>query len=100
MKISHEVEFLSGPADVRRAIMDYVAGKFPKATDFIIWDQTGTEAKGSKMGASGSLVLSGHGPTRVRLDAKIGFPASLAITKAKIEETLDKAIRDLKKKTP
>lgn len=100
MKISTEIEFKSAPAKVRRAIMDYVEGLYPKAADYITWNATGTRASGSKMGASGSLRLSGDGPTVVHLEAKIGFPASLAVSRAKVEETLDKAVRDLKKKTP
>ena len=100
MQISTEVEFKSAPPAVRRAIMDYVLGKYPKAADFITWDATGTRARGSKMGASGTLELSGEGPTLVRIEAKIGFPASLTVSRSKIQETLDRAVRDLKKTTP
>ena len=100
MEIDKQIHFDSSPAAVRRAIMDYVAGRFPRAAEFITWDAAGTQASGSKMGASGTLRLSGRGPTVVDLHAKIGFPASMAVTESRIRRTLDDAIRDLKKKTP
>src|SRR6185436_18342491 len=100
MELETQIQFESGPAAVRRAIMDYVADRFPKAADFITWDATGTRASGSKMGASGSLRLTGRGPTIVDLHAKIGFPASMAVTETRIRRSFDQAIRDLKKTTP
>lgn len=100
MEIEKQIQFESSPAAVRRAIMDYVADRFPRAAEFITWNASGTEASGSKMGASGTLRLSGRGPTVVDLHARIGFPASMAVSESRIRRTLDDAIRDLKKKTP
>lgn len=100
MEFDTQIRFESSPADVRRAIMDYVADRFPRAADFITWDSSGTRASGSKMGASGSLRLTGGGPTIVDVHAKIGFPASMAVTETGLRRHLDEAIRDLKKKTP
>ena len=100
MEFSTQITFDSPPADVRKAILDYVASRFPKATDFIEWDSTGTRASASKMGASGTLRLSGRGPTRVEINAKIGFPASMAISETRLRRQFDEAVRDLKKKTP
>jgi hypothetical protein len=100
MEIDTQVRFESSPSAVRRAIMDYVADRFPRAAEFITWDAAGTQASGSKMGASGTLRLSGRGPTVVDIHAKIGFPASMAVSESRVRSTLDQAIRDLKKKTP
>jgi hypothetical protein len=100
MELDLQVRFESSPAAVRRAIMDYVADRYPKAAEFITWDSSGTRASGSRMGASGSLRLTGRGPTIVDLHARIGFPASMAVTETRIRRSFDQAIRDLKKTTP
>ena len=100
MELETQIRFESPPAAVRRAIMDYVADRYPKAADSIAWDRSGTRASGSKMGASGSLVLTGRGPTIVEIRARIGFPASIAVSEARLRRELDRAIRDLKKTTP
>lgn len=100
MEFSTEIQFESDPAVVRQAIMTYVTGKYPKAADYITWDSTGTRASGSKLGASGLVLLSGDGPTIVRIQAKIGFPASMAVSRGEVERYLDQAVRDLKQSTP
>jgi len=98
--ISMQIKFKSPPSTVRRAIMDYVADRYPKAVDYFSWDATGTRATGKKMGAYGSVELSGDGPTTVDIEGKLGFPASLMVTEDQVRGYLDQAIRDLKAKTP
>ena len=100
MTISVQIKFKSPPSAVRRAIMDYVADRYPKAADYFSWDATGTRATGKKMGASASLELSGDGPTTVDIEGKLGFPASLMVTEEQVRDYLDEAIRELKEKTP
>ena len=100
MTISLQIRFKSPPSTVRRAIMDYVADRYPKAVDYFSWDATGTRATGKKMGASGSVELSGDGPTTVDIQGKLGFPASLMVTEDQVRDYLDKAIQDLKATTP
>ena len=100
MTISRQIRFASPPSAVRRAIMDYVAGRYPKALDYFSWDPTGTRASAKKMGASASLELSGDGPTTVDIEGKLGFPASLMVTEEQVRDYLDDAIRELKEKTP
>jgi hypothetical protein len=100
MEFETQVRFESPPAAVRRAIMDYVADRFPKAADHISWDSTGTRATGSKMGASGTVRLTGRGPTVVEIHARIGFPASMAVSESRLRRHLEEAVRDLKKTTP
>lgn len=100
MEFETEVRFESTPAAVRRAIMDYVADRYPKAADYITWDPTGTRASGAKMGASGTVRLTGRGPTVVEIRARIGFPASMAVSESRLRRHLEQAIRDLKKTTP
>ena len=100
MTISLQIRFKSPPKAVRRAIMDYVADRYPKAVDYFEWDATGTRATGKKMGASASLELSGDGPTTVDIEGKLGFPASLMVTEEQVRDYLDEAIRELKEKTP
>lgn len=100
MTISLQIQFKSPPSRVRRAIMDYVADRYPKAVDYFSWDATGTRATGKKMGASGSVELSGDGPTTVDIQGKVGFPASMVVTEEQVRDYLDKAIRDLKARTP
>jgi hypothetical protein len=53
----------------------------------------------SNLGASGSITLSGSGPTTVRINGDIGFPASLFVSEKLVRIGLDQAIRDIKKKT-
>jgi hypothetical protein len=53
----------------------------------------------SNLGASGSITLSGSGPTTVRINGDIGFPASLFVSEKLVRMGLDQAIRDIKKKT-
>jgi hypothetical protein len=98
--ISLQIKFKSPPSTVRRAIMDYVAGRYPKAMDYFSWDATGTRASAKKMGASASVELSGEGPTVVDIQGKLGFPASLMVTEDQVRVYLDKAIQDLKSTTP
>ena len=100
MEISTQVRFKSEPAVVRRAILDYVARRYPRAADYISWDRSGRRAAASKMGASASLELLGDGPTTVDISARIGFPASMAVSESRLRRYLDEAIRDLKKTTP
>ena len=100
MTISVQIEFKSPPSTVRRAIMDYVADRYPKAVDYFSWNATGTRATGKKMGASASVELSGDGPTTVEIEGKLGFPASMMVTEKQVRDYLDQAIRDLKAKTP
>lgn len=100
MKFSEQVRFESAPAVVRRAISDYVARRFPKASDVIRWDATGRRAHASKMGASGVLTLTGSGPTFVEVDAKVGLPASLLVTEAKVRRYFRQAVLDIKKVVP
>jgi hypothetical protein len=100
MRFSERIQFESGPTAVRRAISGYVARRFPRASDVIQWDPSGRRATGSKMGASGTLMLSGTGPTTLEISAVVGLPASLLITKAKVRKYLREAITDLKKTTP
>jgi hypothetical protein len=100
MEISTQIRFKSAPADVRRAILDYMASHYPRAADYITWDAAGRSARASKMGASGELRLSGEGPTLVDIKARIGFPASMAVSASRIRQSLDRAVRDLKKRTP
>lgn len=100
MDISERVRFDSPPALVREAIRGYVKSRYPQAADFVKWDSTGRRASASTMGASGSLRLSGSGPTVVEIEGKIGFPASLAVSKDQVLKHLHQAIRDLKKQTP
>jgi len=100
MDFETQVRFESPPAVVRRAIMDYVADRYPKAADYITWDSTGTRASGSKMGASGTMRLTGKGPTIVEIQARIGFPVSMMVSEIRLRRQLDQAVRDLKKKTP
>jgi hypothetical protein len=95
-----QIEFKSGPSVVRRAIMDYIADRYPKAVDYFSWNATGTRATGKKMGASGSVELVGDGPTTVDIEGKLGFPASLMVTEEQVRDYLDEAIRDLKARTP
>lgn len=97
MDFSTQVQFESPPEDVRAAIMDYVTRKYPRAADYITWDPSGSVATGSRMGASGTVRLSGDGPTIVDIKAKIGFPALLAVSESRIRKTLDQVVRDLKK---
>jgi hypothetical protein len=98
--ISLQIRFKSPPRTVRRAIMDYVADRYPKAVDYFSWDPTGTRATGKKMGASGSLELTGDGPTTLDIQGKLGFPASLMVTEEQVRDYLDEAIRELKARTP
>ena len=100
MTISLQIRFKSPPSAVRRAIMDYVADRYPKAADYFSWDETGTRATGKKMGASGSLELSGDGPTTLDIEGKLGFPASLMVSEDQVRTYLDEAIRELQAKTP
>lgn len=97
MNFSTQVEFQKPPAEVRAAIMDYVTRKYPKAAEYFEWDKAGRVAKGSKMGASGSVRLLGEGPTTVEIRAKIGFPASLAVSEAQIRSAVDQVVKDLQK---
>ena len=97
MKFSEQVRFESPPAEVRRAITDYVARRFPQAADVIQWDRGGKRASGSKMGASGTLELSGTGPTTVDISASVGLPASLLVSEAKVRKYFRQALDDLKK---
>lgn len=100
MIISEKVSFSSPPELVRGAITGYVERRYPRALDFVKWDSTGTRASASTMGATCSLVLSGEGPTEVDIQGKVGFPASLAVSEAKVRKYLSEAIRDLKKTIP
>ena len=100
MTISLQIRFKSPPSAVRRAIMDYVVDRYPKAAGYITWDPTGTRASGSKMGASGTVRLTGRGPTVVEIRARIGFPASMAVSESRLRRDLEQVIRDLKKTTP
>jgi hypothetical protein len=100
MEFETQVRFESPPGVVRRAIMDYVADRYPKAADYFSWDSAGTRASGSKMGAAGTVRLTGKGPTLVEIRARIGFPASMMVSEVRLRRHLDQAIRDLKKKTP
>ena len=100
MTISLQVRFQSPPSAVRRAIMDYVADRYPAAADYFSWDPTGTRATGKKMGASASLELTGEGPTTLDIRGKLGFPASMMVTEEQVRDYLDEAIRDLQAKTP
>jgi hypothetical protein len=52
------------------------------------------------MGASGTLTLSGTGPTTVEISATVGLPASLLVTEAKVRRYLLEALSDIKKATP
>ena len=58
-----------------------------------------TSVSASNLGASGSIVLSGSGPTRVEVSGDIGFPASLFVSEKTVRLGLGLAIRDIKKKT-
>ena len=100
MTISLQIRFKSPPSAVRRAIMEYVADRYPKAIDYFEWDEKGTRATGKKMGASGSLELSGDGPTTLDIQGKLGFPASLMVSEDQVRDYLDEAIRELQAKTP
>lgn len=100
MNISERIEFDSPPDHVRRAIIHYVDRRVPRASEFIRWDKAGRNATASKMGASGSIRLSGDGPTVVEIEGKVGLPASLLVTEDRVRAYLREAIRDLKQQTP
>jgi hypothetical protein len=97
--IAVRVEFDSSPAIVRRAISKYVERFYPYAVSYMVWDESGRSVSASKMGASGSIVLSGSGTTTVEISGDIGFPASLFVSEKRVREGLDQAIRDIKRKT-
>ncbi len=100
MELYEEIRFASAPALVRAAILAYLRSHFPEAMAHITWDSSETHASGSRFGASGTLELSGAGPTLVILKVRIGFPASLSVSKAQLKTRLNQAIDDLKSAVP
>jgi hypothetical protein len=100
MEISLQYRFKSPPDVVRRALVEYVQRKFPKASKYVAWDPDGTRASGKKMGVSGTLELRGEGPTVVDLSGRVGFPASLTVTERQIRSAVDEAFRDLQSVIP
>ena len=93
------VEFDSPPPVVRRAILRYIQSSYPQAVPYLKWDAEGTSLSASNLGASGSILLSGSGPTLVEISGDIGFPASLFVSEKTVRQGLTQAIRDIKKKT-
>jgi hypothetical protein len=100
MKFTERVSFQSPPSEVRRAIRSYLSKRFPRAADAIHWDSGGRRASGSGMGASGTLTLSGKGPTVVEIDASVGLPASLVVTEEKVRRYLRQALAEIHKSVP
>jgi len=97
--ISVQVEFDSPPSVVRNAITRYVKTCYPQAVSYLRWNEAGTAVSASDLGASGSIILSGSGPTVVQICGDIGFPASLFVSEARVRSGLSQAIRDIKKRT-
>jgi hypothetical protein len=97
--ISVRVEFDSPPSVVRNAITRYVKTCYPQAVSYLKWDETGMAVSASDLGASGSIMLSGSGPTIVEICGDIGFPASLFVSEKQVRSGLGQAIRDIKKRT-
>jgi hypothetical protein len=52
------------------------------------------------MGASGTIQLSGSGPTLVEITATVGLPASLLVSEAKVRRYFLNAVDELKRTTP
>jgi hypothetical protein len=97
--ISVQVEFDSPPSVVRNAIIKYVKTYYPQAVSYLKWNETGRAVSASDLGASGSIILSGTGPTIVQISGDIGFPASLFVSEKQVRSGLSQAIRDIKKRT-
>lgn len=100
MTFSEEVRFESSPARVRQAIVDYVSRRFPRALSAIHWDAAGIRARASRMGARGTLCLRGQGPTILQIDASVGLPASLLVSRATVRRYFRQAVKELKKIAP